>query len=120
MKVRAFLVADAISITSEGGKLVIEGVFDSIFSKSFPARHKSLSTILIFDDEKKEFEYKLFFKHKNKRIQISETKFTKEKEIHRVISRLKDLIIPEEGEYSFEAELDGKIVASYSIIVKQI
>jgi|SRR3989338_859922 len=120
MRVRAFLVADEIAITSQGSKLVIEGVFDTVFSETFPARHKSLSTILIFDDEKNEFKYELFLKHKSKRIKIAGTEFTKIEKSHRIISRLNDWVITGEGEHIFEAELDNKLVASYPVVAKKI
>ena len=118
MKVRAFLVADDIAVIPKGGKLVIEGVFDVIFSEIFPAKHKSLSTILIFDDEKNEFKYRLFLKHKANRIKIAGTEFTKTEKSHRIISRLNDWVIAGEGEYIFEVELNDKLVASYSVIAK--
>ncbi|PIP55762.1 MAG: hypothetical protein CO183_01825 [Candidatus Zambryskibacteria bacterium CG_4_9_14_3_um_filter_42_9] len=120
MHIRAFLVSDAVAITSEGNKLVIEGIFDTFFSKSFPAQHESLSTVLFFDDEENKFKYELFLRHKAQRIKLAEAEFTKEEHTHKIISRLKNLPIPEEGDYAFEAELNNKIVASYSLLTKKI
>jgi len=120
MTIHAFLIADEVAVTSKGSKLVIEGVFDTVFSEVFPARHKSLTTILIFNDKDNKFKYELFLKHKNKRTKIAGTEFTKKEKTHRVISRLKDWVVEGEGEYIFEAELNDKIVASYTVIAKKI
>jgi len=108
-----------VAVIPKGGKLVIEGVFDTVFSEVFPARHKSLTTVLIFNDEKDKFKYELFLKHKSKRTKIAGTEFTKKERTHRVISRLKDWVIESVGEYIFEAELNNKIVASYPVIAKK-
>lgn len=120
MEVRAFVAADAVSVTSKGNKLVIEGVFDTVFSDTFPAQHKSLSTVLIFDDKENKFKYELFLKHKGQRTEVTKAEFTKEKKTHKIISRFKDWVIVDEGEYIFEAELNNKIVASYPIIARKI
>lgn len=120
MRVRAFLAADQAAITSEGGKLVIEGIFDTILSENYPSQHKSLTTVLIFDDKKNNFKYELFVRHGDNRIKIAATDFTKENETHRVISKIDSWIIEEEGEYVFEADLNNKTVATYPIIVKKL
>lgn len=120
IKVKAFLVADDIKKNPQNDKLTIEGVFFVIFAKSLPAIHKSLSVILIFEGESKKYKYELYLKHKGQELKITEVSFTKKDKIHQVINHINNMPLVSEGEYMFEAKLNGRAVARNTVEVKII
>ncbi len=119
METKAFIVADEV-VPGAQNKAVINGVFDVVFAKSFPAMHKSLATFFAFEGKNKKYKYELFLKYKGNRMKITETEFDKNNKQHKVISKINNLPFPNEGEYIFEVDLDKKLVASASIEVRKI
>lgn len=110
MKINTFLTADKIYTDTSTKKLSIEGIFDIIFAKSLPAFHQELFTITIFEGPNKNYDYHLIFKKGSTIIMESKSTISKTggKE-HNIITRLNNVPLFDEGEYTFEMKLDNQI-----------
>jgi len=111
MKINNFLIADKIYINPSTHKLNIEGVFDIIHTKSFPAIHQELFTLTIFEGPNKKYNYHLSLKHNSKIVIESKTTIVKKigKE-HNIITKLNNIPLLETGEHIFEVKLDNQTV----------
>lgn len=120
MKIVSFLVADKIYKQPDSQKVNVEGVFDFISSESFPALHKKLFVLTIFEGENKKYNYELTIEYKSKTVAKSETIIDKKGGLsHYVISEFNNLPLIEPGEYIFKVKLDTK-TAQKIILTKKI
>lgn len=118
MKVSAFLIADKVYRSAQTKKLNIEGIFGLIYSEKFPAIHRQLFTVLYFEGRNKKYDYELYLEYKGRKVLISKVSFEKKDKSHAIISDIKNLPVVAPGEYTFEAKLDGRVVAKRSVSVE--
>jgi hypothetical protein len=130
MKPILFLAADYANITGDG-KLNVMGVFDDIFSYSFPARHSSMHLVGKLGAElgeygqKRDFTIKLLDEDANQVMDISgQFEIPKggkgRKPEVNLILELKDVIFPKPGIYQFVLLVEKDHKCELSLYVNQI
>lgn len=119
MKINNLLVADKIYKDPNTQKLNIEGIFDTVYAKSFPALHKQLFVLTNFSGPNKKYKYHILAKYGSKIVMESELIIDKKigKE-HNIITELNNIPLFEPGEYIFEVELDKQSIKK-SIKIKK-
>ena len=111
MKLNQFLAADYANISREG-KLNVMGIFNDIYSPSFPARHSSMHLVITLGAElgepgqTRDFCVKLLDEDANQifdlsgQIQIPKIERGRMPEMN-LILELKDIVFPKPGTYQF-------------------
>lgn len=125
-----FLAADYANITGDG-KLNVMGVFDEIFSYSFPARHSSMHLVGKLGAElgeygqKRDFKIVLLDEDANQVMDVSgqfdiPTGGRGRKPEVNLILELKDIIFPKPGRYQFVLLVEKDHKCELSLYVNQI
>jgi hypothetical protein len=130
MSLLLFLTADYANLTADG-KLNVMGIFDTINSINFPARHSSLFLIIKLVPELGEFgqtrELSVRLQDADgKDIMGISNKFTvptpdggKKPEVS-AIFEIKDLILPKEGPYQFVVLVDKDFKGDLTLYANKI
>ncbi len=104
-----------------GGKVSLMGIFENIYSRSFPAVHPRLATINEWTDGTGEFDTTLRILSPDRKIIIRETmtrlKLTNAGSKHRDISIHLNVEFKNPGTYWIENYLDGILVNSIPLNV---
>ena len=111
MKITSLFIADNVRQDPTTKKLYVEGVFSNINAGSFPAVHKQLSALTVFEGKNKKYNYKITIEHDSKILMTNEAVIDKrgEKE-HTVITAFENIPLPKPGEYLVRVKLDNQII----------
>lgn len=108
----------------DNGKFILLGLFETIGSKVFPARHPTIFVMNCWCSGLGQFRQRTrILDTKGATLaQDEETNFALNdlKAKHRVIARFNNLLLEVRGEYSVEVLLDGDLKARYPLLVEQI
>ncbi len=108
----------------DNGKFILLGLFETIGSKVFPAKHPTIYVANCWCSGLGEFRQRTRILDTKGAILIQdeETKFRLNnlKAKHRVIARFNNLLLAAPGEYSVEVLLDGDLKVRYPLLVEQI
>jgi|SRR3989344_1021860 len=122
VQINFFIVADKAEVKM--GKLSIEGIFDSINSFNFPAKHKSLVVVINFEIDPGKHSHYFKVKHQDgtEAMQSSVYEFESglNQKRHQFLHTLNGLLLLKEGKYIIEAYLDGILLGETYFIAKNI
>jgi sulfur carrier protein ThiS len=118
-KINFFVVADNAEV--RGGKIYIEGIFDSINSNNYPAKHRSFIIAINFEIVPGRHSHSFIIKNDVQDIIKSPTfdfDVLPNSTRHQFLHRVNDLPIPKEGKYIVEAYVDDKLIGETYFIAK--
>lgn len=120
MKITSLFIADNVRQDPTTKKLYVEGIFSNINANSFPAVHKQLSTLTVFEGKDKKYNYKITIEYESKILMTNEAIINKKdgKE-HNIITTFENIPLPNSGEYLVKVKLDNQIMQK-TIEVKKI
>lgn len=102
-------------------RLNIEGVFDSIFAKDFPAVHKTLFIVSNFDIVPDKYtEHFVITGPDRSKFVSEEYSVDVKKEKHQFVQRLNNLELKAAGKYTVEIFINGDCVGSNYFYAKKI
>ena len=121
MKIITFLIADNIQQNPSNQKISVEGIFDTIFTESFPVIHKQLFALTIFKGVNKKYNYKITIEHKSKILTTSEDIIDKKSgQEHSIVSLFNDTPLEEPGEYTIKVKLDNQTIQKIINVKKAV
>ena len=107
----------------EGGKISLMGLFTSIVSESFPARHPRIAVVAGWQGAAGKFKSAIVVARPGgqKLAGISETEFElrNETQTHRHVAMLINLLFESPGTYLVQVSLDGEVVRSLPLKVEK-
>ena len=128
-KLNAILLCDKVEFfipnEKEGEKIVIQGVFDNIYAKSFPAEHSSFVIYINMNIEPGEHKHSYEIRNMNDdSIVFSYPKgsfsVSQDDRRHQLIHKIDNFIIPNEGGYIVNIFIDGNLFAKTDFYAKKI
>lgn len=122
IKANFIIICDKAEL-SENQKLNINGVFDSIYSKDFPAINPSFAIVVHMEIGKgmkgNHVEVIKIKKNGNVIFTSREHKFQAVNDRHQIINNLHNLMLPEEGKYVVEIYIDEELIGSNYFLAKK-
>lgn len=107
----------------DNGKFILIGLFETIGTGTFPARHSSLYVMNCWCSGMGNFHQKtkIVTPDNAKLIEDEETKFTLPdiKAKHRIVARFNNIYFQAPGEYAVEVLLNGELKVRYPLIVEK-
>lgn len=107
-----------------GGKISLMGLFTSIFSKNFPARHPRMVVVAAWQGAAGKFKSEIVIARPGgqKLVKIGETEFElhDETQTHSHVSIHINLPLESPGTYLVQISLDGEVVRSLPLKVERI
>ncbi|MCP6719368.1 MAG: hypothetical protein KJI71_04000 [Patescibacteria group bacterium] len=112
MKIIAFLLSKKVHLNEITKELDIVGIFNTMNSKGFPARHPEFTVTLIVEDVKdKEHEFEVTIKKGGKLIAKTSKKVETGRR-HYYIARFNNIVFPEPGVYEVKGGIDEKKIST--------
>ncbi len=121
----ALVLADHVYSDQRNGKRVIAGTFNTIWAKSFPARHNVVTFAYIaLTEVHKVVSLKLVHRDLSNDEAIMESQnitVQAETPLHtvEVVTEIPPFNLPHEGAYAFEIYADGELLGSKRILAKK-
>lgn len=108
----------------DNGKFILIGLFETIGTATFPARHFSLYVMNCWCSGMGHFRQrtKIVTPDNSKLIEDKETEFTLAdiKAKHRIVARFNNIYFQAPGEYAVEVLLNGELKVRYPLIVEKV
>jgi len=119
------LICDHVIIEHGSGKFCLFGVFDKIFSRSFPAVHPIMWVYSKVTDAQGQYDFRLEMVNLNNMQIIGEgtangVVIADRMTPHQITFRLSPVPLPEPGRYEFRLSANGQYVGNQSVVVEQI
>jgi len=102
----AILLCDTIIVDERSKKKTLVGIFDVIYAKEFPAKHRPLSVYVRLTDAEGEYQFRIdYVQVKTDKLlgrgNIPPISITDRLKTHELIMEFPPIDIPEPGEYEF-------------------
>ena len=111
----AILLCDQIIVDERSKKKTLVGIFDSIYARQFPVRHRSLSVYVRVTDAEGQYEFRMdYVQVKTDKLlgtgKILAVPITDRLKAHELIMEFPPIEIPEAGDYEFRLWANGRYI----------